>query len=92
MTKQAWRDVMDNLSASSCDYYRAYVRDNEDFVSYFREATPEQELAKLPLGSRPARRITPGLGSRGTRGANPSSAAAIAAMCSGVVDGEWMKA
>ncbi|MCB1687004.1 MAG: phosphoenolpyruvate carboxylase [Halioglobus sp.] len=54
--KQAWRDVMDNLSASSCDYYRAYVRDNEDFVSYFREATPEQELAKLPLGSRPARR------------------------------------
>tara|TARA_R110002072_G_scaffold4508_2_gene31410 strand:+ start:7557 stop:10187 length:2631 start_codon:yes stop_codon:yes gene_type:complete len=58
--KQEWRDVMDSLSDSSCDYYRAYVRDNVDFVSYFREATPEQELAKLPLGSRPARRKSGG--------------------------------
>lgn len=58
--KQEWRDVMENLSASSCGYYRAYVRDNPDFVSYFREATPEQELAKLPLGSRPARRKSGG--------------------------------
>ena len=54
--RQEWRDVMDELSTSSCDHYRAYVRDNADFVSYFREATPEQELGKLPLGSRPARR------------------------------------
>jgi phosphoenolpyruvate carboxylase len=58
--KQEWRDVMESLSDSSCAYYRAYVRDNPDFVSYFREATPEQELAKLPLGSRPARRTSGG--------------------------------
>jgi phosphoenolpyruvate carboxylase len=58
--KQEWRDVMESLSDSSCAYYRAYVRDNPDFVSYFREATPEQELAKLPLGSRPARRKSGG--------------------------------
>lgn len=58
--KQEWRDVMENLADSSCAYYRAYVRDNPDFVSYFREATPEQELAKLPLGSRPARRTSGG--------------------------------
>jgi phosphoenolpyruvate carboxylase len=58
--KQEWRDVMDSLSEHSCAYYRAYVRDNPDFVSYFREATPEQELAKLPLGSRPARRKSGG--------------------------------
>ena len=32
------------------------VRGDEDFVSYFRSATPEQELSKLPLGSRPAKR------------------------------------
>ena len=51
---------MDHLSTISCEYYRAYVRDNPDFVSYFREATPEQELAKLPLGSRPARRKSGG--------------------------------
>jgi len=58
--KQEWRDVMDSLSAHSCHYYRAYVRDNPDFVSYFRQATPEQELAKLPLGSRPSRRKSGG--------------------------------
>ena len=58
--RQEWRDVMDSLSDASCDYYRAYVRDNVDFVSYFREATPEQELTKLPLGSRPARRKSGG--------------------------------
>ena len=36
--------------------YRGYVRENKDFVPYFRSATPEQELGKLPLGSRPAKR------------------------------------
>ena len=30
------------------------------FVSYFRNATPEQELALLNIGSRPARRPGPG--------------------------------
>ncbi len=54
--RQEWRAVMDELAERSCAFYRAYVRDNPDFVAYFREATPEQELAKLPLGSRPARR------------------------------------
>jgi len=57
---QEWRDVMDKLSDLSCDAYRSYVQQNENFVAYFREATPEQELAKLPLGSRPARRKTGG--------------------------------
>ena len=42
------------------DAYRAMVRDEPDFVAYFRSATPEQELAKLPLGSRPARRAVGG--------------------------------
>ena len=54
--RQEWRDLMDELSDNSCAAYRAFVRDNADFVRYFRQATPEQELAKLPLGSRPARR------------------------------------
>lgn len=51
-----WRALMEQMSADSCAAYRAVVRDEEDFVAYFRHATPEQELAKLPLGSRPARR------------------------------------
>jgi phosphoenolpyruvate carboxylase len=47
---------MDSLANLSCDHYRSYVRNNPRFLDYFREATPEQELANLPLGSRPARR------------------------------------
>ena len=51
-----WRQMMEILSAESCLAYRDVVREEPDFVPYFRHATPEQELAKLPLGSRPARR------------------------------------
>ncbi|MGC9421055.1 phosphoenolpyruvate carboxylase [Vibrio sp.] len=54
--KQEWRDLMDVLSEVSCEAYRAVVREEPDFVPYFRQATPEQELGKLPLGSRPAKR------------------------------------
>lgn len=54
--RQEWRALMEELSAVSCDMYRGYVRENPDFVPYFRSATPELELGKLPLGSRPAKR------------------------------------
>ncbi|WP_117235981.1 phosphoenolpyruvate carboxylase [Vibrio maerlii] len=54
--KQAWRDLMEVLSQVSCDAYRGVVRGEADFVPYFRQATPELELGKLPLGSRPAKR------------------------------------
>ncbi|ADP11002.1 phosphoenolpyruvate carboxylase [Erwinia sp. Ejp617] len=54
--KTEWIGIMDRLSTVSCQMYRGYVREHADFVPYFRSATPEQELAKLPLGSRPAKR------------------------------------
>ncbi|MCD1125850.1 phosphoenolpyruvate carboxylase [Jinshanibacter sp. LJY008] len=54
--KQEWRDIMDELSEFSCKEYRNIVREEPDFVPYFRAATPELELSKLPLGSRPAKR------------------------------------
>ncbi len=54
--KQEWRDLMDALSEVSCEAYRQVVRGEPDFVPYFRQATPELELGKLPLGSRPAKR------------------------------------
>lgn len=54
--KQKWRDVMEQSSTTSCEIYRGIVRGEPDFVPYFRAATPEQELSKLPLGSRPAKR------------------------------------
>ncbi|WMN62217.1 phosphoenolpyruvate carboxylase (plasmid) [Pseudoalteromonas xiamenensis] len=51
-----WKDVMDVIADASCARYREIVREDKDFVPYFRMATPEVELAKLPLGSRPAKR------------------------------------
>ncbi|CAH0534644.1 Phosphoenolpyruvate carboxylase [Vibrio stylophorae] len=54
--KQEWREVMDVLSEISCEAYRRVVREEPDFVPYFRSTTPEMELGKLPLGSRPAKR------------------------------------
>ena len=54
--KRAWRDIMDSMAETSCGYYRAYVQENPDFVAYFRQATPELELGRLPLGSRPSSR------------------------------------
>ncbi len=37
--KESWRRIMDELSVISCDLYRGYVRENKDFVPYFRSAT-----------------------------------------------------
>ncbi|WP_325891454.1 phosphoenolpyruvate carboxylase [Grimontia sp. NTOU-MAR1] len=54
--KQEWRDLMETLSEVSCEAYRGVVRGHEDFVPYFRATTPELELGKLPLGSRPSKR------------------------------------
>ena len=55
-----WRATMETLAASGVASYRAMVRETPDFVRYFRAATPEQELGKLALGSRPARRKSGG--------------------------------
>jgi phosphoenolpyruvate carboxylase len=51
-----WREMMNQLAQAGVASYRAMVRDTPDFVRYFRSATPEQELGRLALGSRPARR------------------------------------
>lgn len=58
--KQEWRDVMDQLSVDSVKVYRGIVREEPDFVPYFQAVTPEMELGKLPLGSRPTKRKSNG--------------------------------
>lgn len=55
-----WRELMQRLADDSVRAYREVVRGNADFVTYFRTATPEQELGALAIGSRPARRRVDG--------------------------------
>jgi phosphoenolpyruvate carboxylase len=55
-----WRERMERLSDASKNTYREVVRHTEEFVRYFRAATPEQELGLLNIGSRPARRRSGG--------------------------------
>ncbi|ROM30268.1 phosphoenolpyruvate carboxylase [Pseudomonas protegens] len=57
----AWRHLMDELASDGVRAYREVVRDNPQFVEYFRQSTPEQELGRLPLGSRPAKRRAGGI-------------------------------
>ena len=55
-----WRAMMNTLAEISCDTYRRIVRFDKRFVPYFRAATPERELTKLNIGSRPAKRKADG--------------------------------
>jgi phosphoenolpyruvate carboxylase len=61
MPEPAWRSLMDQMAADGVNAYRAVVRENPQFVEYFRQSTPEQELGRLPLGSRPAKRRQGGI-------------------------------
>lgn len=56
-----WCEEMDRMATDALAVYRGVVREDPEFLDYFRQATPEQELARLPLGSRPARRREGGI-------------------------------
>jgi phosphoenolpyruvate carboxylase len=51
-----WVSMMDSLSEAGLRAYRGLVYEAEGFVSYFREATPIDQVADLRIGSRPAKR------------------------------------
>jgi phosphoenolpyruvate carboxylase len=55
-----WREAMTSLAKTGFSEYRAVVKGDERFVPFFRASTPEHELGKLPLGSRPAKRRADG--------------------------------
>jgi phosphoenolpyruvate carboxylase len=56
----AYRNLMDKFADTAAANYRGLVYENPEFIQYFHTATPVQDLAHLNLGSRPARRSTPG--------------------------------
>ncbi|MDQ6605371.1 MAG: phosphoenolpyruvate carboxylase, partial [Actinomycetota bacterium] len=47
---------MDEMASTSADLYRALVHEDPDFVRFFEAVTPVDEISRLRLGSRPARR------------------------------------
>jgi phosphoenolpyruvate carboxylase len=51
-----WRACMDRLDADARAAYRRLVYDDARFLEYFRASTPESEIGRLNIGSRPARR------------------------------------
>jgi len=51
-----WRDALDQLSRHGYEAYRGLVYDTPEFLVYWQQATPIQEIGQLHLGSRPAKR------------------------------------
>ena len=52
-----WVEAMEELSTTARETYQALVYEDEDFLSFFSEASPIGELSLLNMGSRPARRV-----------------------------------
>ncbi len=53
-----WRQRMQLLADTARATYGQLVHDTPGFIDYFRAATPQPEIEKLRIGSRPARRTT----------------------------------
>jgi phosphoenolpyruvate carboxylase len=53
---ERWREAMETISARAYSLYRGYVSETEGFYDYFIQATPVEELQRLRIGSRPAKR------------------------------------
>tara|TARA_B100000700_G_scaffold324973_2_gene432507 strand:- start:3272 stop:4603 length:1332 start_codon:yes stop_codon:yes gene_type:complete len=51
-----WNQLMGRLAAKSREHYRALVHENPDLVAFFQQVTPIEEISKLQISSRPARR------------------------------------
>jgi phosphoenolpyruvate carboxylase len=52
----AWVNAMEEISTISLKKYQSLVFEDPDFLTYFTEATPLNELAELNIGSRPMKR------------------------------------
>ncbi|MFN9630011.1 MAG: phosphoenolpyruvate carboxylase [Cyanobacteriota bacterium] len=52
----SWNSLMERLAARSREHYRALVHENPDLVAFFQQVTPIEEISKLQISSRPARR------------------------------------
>ncbi len=51
-----WNQLMGRLADTSRTHYRALVHENPALLTFFQEVTPIEEISKLQISSRPARR------------------------------------
>jgi phosphoenolpyruvate carboxylase len=52
----AWASILDHLAESARRHYRSLVYETPEFLDYFRQATPIEEIVQLKIGSRPSKR------------------------------------
>ena len=57
---EQYRQVMEQMAARSTDAYRALVYEDPEFHAFFTAVTPVEEISRLRLGSRPAKRKADG--------------------------------
>ena len=55
---QPWHEIMEELSDRSRIHYRALVYEQPDFIDFFHQVTPIDEISQLQISSRPARRTS----------------------------------
>ncbi len=53
---EPWHEIMEDLSARSRKKYRSLIYEQDDFVDFFYQVTPIQEISQLQISSRPSRR------------------------------------
>jgi phosphoenolpyruvate carboxylase len=53
---QPWQQVMEELAGRSRQHYRALIYEQPDFIDFFHQVTPIEEISQLQISSRPARR------------------------------------
>eukprot|EP00887_Chlorella_sp_A99_P005836 scaffold1.g5836.t1 len=53
---KVWREAMARMAAASCKAYRAVVKEDPRFPAFFTSLTPVNELGRMNIGSRPAKR------------------------------------
>lgn len=55
---EPWNQIMEDLATRSRAHYRALIYEQPDFVEFFHQVTPIEEISQLQISSRPARRRT----------------------------------
>jgi phosphoenolpyruvate carboxylase len=53
---QPWQVIMEEIAAQSRSHYRKLIYEQPDFIDFFHQVTPIEEISQLQISSRPARR------------------------------------